>query len=342
MTAGRAAAGSAAASSGPLRTLHRMHPPIAPFRHGWLHRPDGAELYWEVAGHARGQPALYLHGGPGGGLGAGGYRRRFDPGRHLIVGLDQRGCGRSRPWAIDAPGSLALQTTPTLIDDIEALREHLALPSWLVHGVSWGCTLALAYALACPARVRALVLTAVTTGSREEIDWITEGVGAVFPEAWHRLASGVPAGERVVVHYARLLRDPDPAVRAAAAEAWDAWESTHVSLDPHWQPGPVHADARTRQNFALLVTHYWANDCFLSDGERIFARAGALAGIPGVLIHGRRDISGPAITPWKLHRAWPGSRLEIVEHEGHGGPDEMERACAAIDALTGAADRRGP
>ncbi|QAY61845.1 alpha/beta fold hydrolase [Microbacterium protaetiae] len=294
-----------------------------------LGRPDGARLYWETSGNPTGRPALYLHGGPGGGLGRGGYRRRFDPDRHLIVGLDQRGCGRSIPWAID--GALDANTTPALIDDLEALREHLAIDAWLIHGVSWGCTLALAYALAHPGRVTALVLTAVTTGGRDEIDWITESVGAVFPEAWHRLAASVPPGTRVIDHYARLLRDPDAAVRRDAADAWDDWESTHISLDPAWQPGPRHSSARERENFAALVTHYWAHDCFLA--EPLIDRAGELAQIPGVLIHGRRDISGPAITPWRLHRAWPGSRLEIIEDEGHGGNREMELTTRAIDAF---------
>lgn len=310
-----------------------MHPAIEPFRHGLLPRPDGAALYWEASGAPGGRPALYLHGGPGGGLGRGGYRRRFDPARHLIVGLDQRGCGRSTPWAIDDLDGLDRNDTATLIDDIEALREHLGIDRWLIHGVSWGTTLALAYALEHPDRVTELVLTAVTSGSREEVDWLTEGVGAIFPEAWERFAGAVVPhdGERLVETYARMLRHPDPVVRAATADAWDEWESTHVSLDPNWMPGPLFDDPRERQNFATLVTHYWANDCFLADGARIKDRASRLAGIPGVLIHGRHDVSDPAITPWMLHRAWPGSELRIVEAEGHGGDEEMELTAAAID-----------
>lgn len=219
-----------------------MHPPIDPFRHGWLSRPDGAELYWETSGNADGIPALYFHGGPGSGLRGGGYRQRFDPDKYLIVGLDQRGCGRSRPWAIDDLEHLDTHTTQTLIDDAEALRAHLGVTAWLVHGISWGSTLALAYALAHPSRVLALVLTAVTTGAREEIDWITQGVGAIFPEAWETLAGLVQDGERVVEGYARLLRDSNSEVRAAAAIAWDEWESTHISLDPGWVPGLLHED----------------------------------------------------------------------------------------------------
>ncbi|WP_239068446.1 alpha/beta fold hydrolase [Cellulomonas pakistanensis] len=305
---------------------------MEPSDSGWLDRPGGVRLYWEASGDPAGRPALYLHGGPGSGLGAGGYRRRFDPERYRVVGLDQRGCGRSTPWAADDLDRLDDNATPALIADIEALRAHLGVDAWLVHGVSWGSTLALAYALAHPDRVSALVLTAVTTGARDEIDWITEGVGRVFPEAWHRFAAGVPDGVRVVEHYARLLRDPDPVVRAAAADAWDAWESTHVSLDPGWRPGPLHAEPRERLNFATLVTHYWAHDCFLAGGDAVLARAHELT-VPGVLVHGRRDISGPVVTPWRLHRAWPGSELHVVESEGHGGAEEMEVTRRAIDAL---------
>ena len=314
-----------------------MHPSIEPFAQGRLQRPDGAEVYWELSGAEHGRPAVYLHGGPGSGLGKGGYRRRFDPEKYLIVGFDQRGCGRSTPWAIDDLAALDGNTTAALIDDMEALREHLGIDRWLVHGVSWGSTLALAYALEHPHRVTELVLTAVTSGAREEIDWITEGVGAIFPEAWARFAAagGVSDGsrerERLVETYARLLRDVDPDVRAQAAGAWDAWESTHISLDPNWQPGSSFDDARERQNFATLVTHYWAQDCFVAGAARIRDRVSELAGIPGVLIHGRYDVSGPAITPWLLHRAWPGSELYIVETEGHGGTREMELTAAAID-----------
>jgi proline iminopeptidase len=310
-----------------------LHPPIEPFASGVLRRPDGAELYWETSGNPQGRPALYLHGGPGSGLGPGGYRRRFDPEKYFIVGFDQRGCGRSTPWAMDDLEHLDANNTQTQLADIEALRAHFGIERWLVHGVSWGSALALAYALDHPDRVTEIVLTAVTTGSRPEIDWITEGVGAVFPEAWSEFAADVPRGTRVVDHYAALMRDPDPAVRTAAADRWDAWESTHISLDPAWEPGPLNEDLRVRQNVATLVTHYWSNDCFLTGDRVVLDRAGELSGIPGVLIHGRYDVSGPAITPWRLHQAWQGSRYLIVETEGHGGPIEMGMTAEAIDGF---------
>jgi len=191
----------------------------------------------------------------------------------------------------------------------------------------------LAYALQHPTRVTALVLMAVTTGSREEVDWLTSGVGSIFPEAWERFAGAVPEGERPIEHYAQVLRSPDDRARREAALAWDEWESTHISLDPAWRPGQLHEDPRMRQNFATLVTHYWAHDCFLTGDDRILVRASQLAGIRGDLIHGRRDVSSPSITPWRLHKAWPGSRLQIVESEGHGGRNSAPLATEAIDAL---------
>lgn len=306
---------------------------VEPYEHGLLPRPDGSELYWETSGNPMGRAALYLHGGPGSGLGDGGYRRRFDPAKYRIVGLDQRGCGRSTPLASESLDTLDANNTQTLIADLEALREHLGIDEWLIHGVSWGCTLALAYALGHPARASSLVLTAVTSGSREEIDWITEGVGSLFPEAWERFRAPALDDERVVQVYARLLRDPDAAIRAEAARAWNEWESTHISLDPSWTPGPRFVDEGEGLNFATLVTHYWANDCFLSGSDRIRDRIAKLAEVPGVLIHGRRDISSPAITPWTLHRAWPNSKLIIVEDEGHGGEQEMQLTARAISAF---------
>lgn len=301
-----------------------MFAPIDPFASGMLDRPDGARLYWEQSGRPDAPAVLYLHGGPGGGLGAGGYRRRFDPERTLIVGFDQRGCGRSTPWAVDDRDNLDAMTTQALIADIEALRSHLGIERWLVHGVSWGSTLALAYALEHRDRVLGVVNAAVTTSSHEEVDWITGAMGRIFPEAFAELAALAQPGERIIEAVARILRHGSPEDRTHAAAAWDAWESTHISLDPAWEPGSMHEDQRTQENFALLVTHFWSHDGFLPGPARILDRIGELAGVPGVLIHGRRDISGPVITPYLLHRAWPGSRLEIVEEEGHGGVREMQ------------------
>ncbi len=257
----------------------------------------------------------------------------MDPAKHLIVGIDQRGCGRSRPLITDALDGLAGNTTAALIADIEAVRTRLGIECCLVLGVSWGSTLALAYAQERPDRVTELVLVGVTTTSRDEVDWITEGVGRSSPEAWQRFAdaSGRRASERVVEAYARRLADTaDPDDRIRAAADWDDWESVHVSLDPGWTRRG-HIDPISRAVFATLTTHYWAHDGFLTGPDQILRRIDRISHIPAVLIHGRHDISGPVITPWRLHERWLAGSLIVVEHQGHGGPRCMDRMCTAID-----------
>lgn len=302
-----------------------------PREQGMLNVGDGQNIYWEEWGSPDGVPALYLHGGPGGTLGASGYRRRFDLTGTRVIGFEQRGCGRSTPHASDPDTSLDANTTAHLIGDMETLRKALGVDAWILNGVSWGSTLALAYAQAHPDRVTGIVLFAVTTTSRQEIDWITEGVGAVFPEAWDRFAAhaerssiGFHRGQkRLVEAYAQLLNSTDPATRDDASREWALWEDTHVSIgagefarDPRWE------NEAFRLAFARLTTHYWTHDGFcdspLLEGMELIKH------IPGTLIHGRRDISGPAVIAWTLHRHWPGSILLINEGDGHGGISMVE------------------
>jgi proline iminopeptidase len=260
------------------------------------------------------------------------YRRRVDPGRQQTISFDQRGCGRSRPLVTERLDLLETNTTPAQIEDIEALRRHLGIDRWMVTGASWGATLALAYAQAHPERVTGIALYAVTNTSTEEVEWVTEAMGRVFPEEWEQFAGEVVrrSGERVVDAYARVLREGDAATRASAASAWGRWEDVHVSLGPGWSPDPRWQDPVVRDVLATLVTHYWSHSGF--GGDRILQRMDRLAGIPGVLIHGRRDISSPPIVAWRLHKAWPQSKLVLLD-EGHGGPQstaELERAIADL------------
>ncbi|UKA52382.1 alpha/beta fold hydrolase [Arthrobacter sp. FW305-BF8] len=301
---------------------------------------SGAEIYWETSGNPAGIPVLYLHGGPGAAPGQG-YRTRHDASRFWTVGLHQRGCGRSSPTVQDNLSSLSANTTQTLIEDIEAVRTHLRIGKWIVTGASWGSTLALAYALQHRDRVHGVALMAVTAGSRDEVEWITEGVGRIFPEAWAEFSSqaGCRPGERIVDAYTRRLAGPDRDDAAAAALAWDRWESTHISLDPLWQPGAMFDDDRKRMTCAILVTHYWSHDCFLTGGQAIMERVHQLNGIPGYLIHGRRDVSGPVITPWKLHQRWEDSRLIVVENEGHGGPKSLAALVEAVEEIAAGVSR---
>jgi proline iminopeptidase len=312
------------------------YPEIEPYESGELAVADGHVLHWEAVGDPSGTPAVFLHGGPGSGCGPGS-RRLFDPQAYRAVLFDQRGCGRSRPLASEPDADLSTNTTDRLVDDIERLRAHLDIERWVVVGGSWGVTLGLVYAQRHPERVIALALAAVTSGRRLETDWITRAMGRVFPEAWDRFAAMAPAAERsgdLSAAYARLLADPDLDVRARAAYEWCRWEDTHMSLAPGAEPWLQTMDPQSQLTFARLVTHYWSNGCFLVDDE-VQRNMHRMAGIPGVLVHGRYDVSGPLDTAWELHKLWPDSRLVVLDDAGHGGDRMTRELVAALDSFRG-------
>lgn len=310
-----------------------MYPPIEPYAQGQLDVGDGQRIHWETSGNPDGRPALVVHGGPGSGAGPS-WRQLFDPAAYRIILFDQRGCGRSTPPASDPATDLSVNTTGHLLADMERLRAHLGVDRWLLCGASWGSSLSLAYAQRHPERVTALVLFSVVANTRREIDWVTRDMGRIFPEEWARFRDGVPAAERdgdLSAAYARLVNDPDPQVRDRAARDWCAWEDVDVSLAGGYQASPRYADPVFRAGFTRLVTHYFSNLGFLPDGQ-LLRDAGRLAGIPGVLVQGRLDVSGPPDIAWQLTRAWPDARLEIVESGGHGsGHGVGERVVAALD-----------
>lgn len=221
--------------------MSASYPPIEPYDHGMLDVGDGNHVYWETCGNPAGKAALVVHGGPGSGCSTRA-RQSFDPTRYRAVLFDQRGCGRSTPHASDPTTDMRYNTTDHLIADIERLREHLGVERWLLFGGSWGSTLILAYAQRYPHRVSEIVIPAVTTTRRSEIDWLYRGVGRFLPAEWERFRAGVPeadpAGGDLVAAYARRMADPDPAVRERAADHWCAWEDAVVAGEPHGGPNP--------------------------------------------------------------------------------------------------------
>ncbi|WP_093802361.1 prolyl aminopeptidase [Streptomyces sp. Wb2n-11] len=314
------------------------YPPIDPYDQGMLDVGHGNLVHWEVCGNPGGKPALVVHGGPGSGC-APGVRRSFDPERYRTVLFDQRGCGRSTPHASDPATDLTHNTTHQLVRDMERLREHLGIDRWLLFGGSWGSTLILAYAEAPPDRVSEIVISGVTTTRRSEIDWLYRGVARFFPEAWERLRAGVPGNARdgdLVAAYARLVSDPDPDVRARATADWCAWEDAVLSLEPSGGAHPYGGlpDA-ARTALVRLASHYFAHGAWLDEGQ-LLRDAGRLAGIPGVLLHGRHDLSSPYGTAWELARVWPDAELTLVEDAGHKGSETMRAlVIGALDRFAG-------
>jgi len=315
----------------------QMYPPIEPYESGYIEVDGGHSLYWEACGNPGGKPALFLHSGPGGGCSASN-RRLFDPDRYRIILYDQRGCGRSRPHA-SADAGLRANTTAHLVSDIEALRLPLGIDRWLLLGGSWGATLALAYAQACPGRVSAMILRGVFTARRSELRWLYGGgASSLFPQAWEKFNAPIPEVERgdlVAAYHVRLAdAHGESAAAIARARAWCAWEDEIMTRLPDNRAGMTsRQDDRSLLALARIETHYLVNGAFLQEGQLI-ANAHRMSHIPGMIVQGRCDAVTPPVTAWDLHRAWPGSELEIVPDAGHASsePGTLRRLIAATQA----------
>ncbi|MCH8175029.1 MAG: prolyl aminopeptidase [Proteobacteria bacterium] len=301
-----------------------LYPELKPYRRHSLRVSELHELYVDEAGNPDGIPVLFVHGGPGGGCDASS-RRFYDPALYRIVTFDQRGCGRSTPH-----GELAENTSQNLIADIEAIRVHLAIDSWVLFGGSWGSTLSLLYAQHHPERVKALILRGIFLCRQCDFDWLyKEGANRIFPDYWEEFIKPIPQSERddlAQAYYSRLLGD-DELLRMGAAKAWSAWEGNCSKL----RPSPTTLAKFTKPHNALALarieTHYFVNKGFI-DENQILNNMQPIKDIPGRIVHGRYDMVCPLDSALSLHQQWPNSELVIVRDAGHSASEP-----GIVDAL---------
>jgi proline iminopeptidase len=294
------------------------YPAIEPFRTHRLRVSELHELHVEECGNPRGLPAVFLHGGPGGGSEPW-HRQFFDPTKYRIVLFDQRGCGRSTPHA-----ELRENGTWDLVSDIERIREHLGIERWLVFGGSWGSTLALAYAQTHPDRVRAMVLRGIFLLRRCEIDWFyQEGASWLYPDAWEHFLAPIPLAERgdLVAAYHRRLTSTDARVRSEAARAWSVWEGSTSKLLPSGDMVLRFGETRFAEAFARIECHYFVNRGFFKSDNWLIENVHRIRQIPAVIVQGRYDVVCPMRSAWDLHRAWPEADLRVVSDAGHAASE---------------------
>ncbi|MDR1711121.1 MAG: prolyl aminopeptidase [Propionibacteriaceae bacterium] len=296
-----------------MTTEQILYPPIEPYDAGMLSVGDGQQLYWEECGNPDGKPAVFLHGGPGGGCNAD-QRRYFNPDKYRIVLFDQRQCGRSTPHAATPAADFSVNTTWKLVADIETVRADRGIDSWLVFGGSWGSALALAYAEAHPRRVSELVLRGIFTLRRKELDWFYNGPAGMMSPVWWRafeepLGAGF-AGDRISAYH-DLLFDPDPAVHLPAGLAWTRWEAATSKLENTQADIDAWSDPAYALAFARIENHFFVHGGWFADNQLIDL-ADRLAGIPGVIVQGKYDLCCPVVTADDLHRAWPEADYKLV------------------------------
>ncbi|MBL8553948.1 MAG: prolyl aminopeptidase [Phenylobacterium sp.] len=314
-------------------TQHRrgLFPDNEPFASGYLSTGGPHEVFYEECGNPGGKPCVILHGGPGGAINPT-MRRFFDPAKWRMALFDQRGCGRSRPNA-----SLDDNTTWSLIDDIERLREHLGVEKWAVFGGSWGSTLALAYAIRHPERVTGLVLRGIFLLTERELRWFyQDGASFLFPDAWARFCAPIPPAERgdMIAAYHKRLTHPDRRVQAEAAAAWSQWEGDTISIrGPEARPSKFN-EIDFAIAFARIECHFFANGGFFDSPNWILENIHRIARIPGWIVQGRFDVVTPMESAWRLRQAWPAARFEVVWDAGHASTEP-----GIVDALVRATDQ---
>jgi proline iminopeptidase len=312
-----------------MATRRTPYPPIVPYETGRLAVGGGHELYWEQSGNPRGKPVVFLHGGPGFGTEPK-QRQFFDPEAYRIVLFDQRGCGKSTPFA-----SLEGNTTWDLVADIERLREHLGIAKWQVFGGSWGSTLALAYAETHPERATELVLRGIFLLRKEEVDWFYQrGADAIYPDAWEDYLAPIPPAERgdLVRAYYERLTGSDVEVRKRAARAWSVWEGSTSSLFQNAALVAKTGEDEFSLAFARIECHYFVHGAWLA-GRELLANVSKIRHIPAVIVQGRYDVVCPMMSAWALHRAWPEATFKVVHDAGHSAfePGILHELVVATD-----------
>ena len=289
-----------------MNQLLSLFPPLEPFNFGFMEK-DNHRIYYEQCGNPDGKPAVFLHGGPGGG-GSTQVRRFFDPDKYHIVIFDQRGCGRSLPH-----GCLENNTTWDLVEDIENLKVKLGIKQWLVFGGSWGSTLALAYSQTYPDSVSEMVLRGIFMLRKKELDWFYQyGASNIFPEAWQKFIEPIEHNERddLMAAYHKIFLSNNEEKKLNAAIAWSRWEGSTSSLSYNPDMANSFSDPKFALAFALIENHYFVNKGFLEhENQLIESGINIIRDIPTVIVQGRYDIVCPISTAWELSQNWPEAEL---------------------------------
>ena len=314
--------------------MSELYPAIKPYDCQMLDRDHGHSLYIEQTGNPQGLPVLYLHGGPGAGLGED-YRRFFDPQLYRIIGFDQRGCGRSIPF-----GELSHNTSQKLVEDALTIKQHLQINQWLLFGGSWGSTLALLVALAQPESVQGLILRGIFLARQQDYDWFLAphgGAAQFFPDYYQDFVQPVKdylEQESLLEAYYRIFTSGDDVSKMAAVKAWFNWEKRISRLHQPGDDTQTMSDVHNAISLAVLECHYIKHHCFISENF-ILEHLNSIQHIPTNIIHGRYDSVCKLEGAYRLHHGLQNSQLTIVPESGHSAFETKMTAalCMATKAM---------
>lgn len=314
--------------------MTQLFPAIKPFSTEMLEVSDGHTLYIEQTGNLKGIPVLYLHGGPGAGIGQD-YRRFFDPDKYHIIGFDQRGCGKSLPF-----GELKHNNSQALVEDVLLIKAHLNIKKWVLFGGSWGSTLALLVAIKQPQSVIGLILRGIFLAREQDYTWYLDadgGAAQLFPDYYQEFIK--PVEEQLSTHsivnaYYDIFTQGNEIQKMAAIKAWCLWEARISRLHCQFDEDKLVPDVHRAISLALLECHYIKHQCFIPE-DFILQNLDKIQHLPSTIIHGRYDCVCKIEGAYALNQAWQNSILNIVPEAGHSaGEKSITLAlCSASQAM---------
>ncbi|MEM3154289.1 MAG: prolyl aminopeptidase [Candidatus Woesearchaeota archaeon] len=298
----------------------KLFPKRRPYRKGYFPVGDGHEIYYALYGNPKGIPVLFVHGGPGAGCNEDAHRH-FNPKKFNILTVDQRGAGRSRPYA-----GLRANTTQKLVQDFRKLLKFLKIKKVFLFGGSWGSCLSLCYAIKYPHTVLGMVLRGIYLGTRRENEYFLKGgPKSHFPEVWERFLSFVPKKNRrnPAQFYWKMMNSENRKTSYKHCYEWTLYESSMLHLK--YDPKKVRKSIKRKwvEALAKLEAKYLMNDCFLPPNY-IMRNAKKIIHIPVSIVHGRYDFVCTPDVAYGLHKALPKSKLHFVL-AGHSIADPQNR-----------------
>jgi len=260
----------------------------------------GYRTWYEEFGETRAGrlPVVVLHGGPGA------THQYLEPLRVLaesgrrVIFYDQIGCGRS-----DRPEDPSFYTVQTFVDELNAVREHLAAERLHVLGQSWGGMLAMGYALTAPTGLASIVVADSPASMKL---WVSEA---------NRLRAELPPEvERTLRLHEADGTTNDPAYESAV----EVFYRRHVCRIDPWP------DCFARTAVALSTDGYVYN---VMNGPSEFHCIGTLKDwditsrlheirTPTLLLSGRYDEATPAIVG-AIRERIAGSEWILFEDSSH-------------------------
>ena len=314
--------------------MTQLFPDIQPFKSEMLAVSNGHSLNLEQTGNPKGIPVLYLHGGPGAGIGKD-YRRFFNPEKYWIIGFDQRGCGKSTPF-----GELKDNDSRALVDDVLLIQQYLNVKKWLLFGGSWGSTLALLVAIRQPESVTGLILRGIFLAREQDYSWFLEAAGGaaqLFPEYYQDFLHPIKdraKGVSIVDAYYQIFTSDNELQKMAAVKAWSLWEARISRLHCQLGENELVADVHRAISLAILECHYIKHHCFI-DENYILENLSKIQHLPATIIHGRYDCVCKIEAAYSLSQNWSNSQLNIVPESGHSAAEKLitQALCGATQGM---------